>query len=669
MASGAAGVTGCVLPSRPPPANHVDSRIRGIRSLRFIQNCGRPRLPCADTCHLSGCAPARGHLTVAHAEGYPTMDGTNDASPSPKLHTRLRLWEFPDCYVFEPIDGLADLYLSVSRANGTMNLVEELPPRGSSTPKVQTVYGVIGVLKLAVGSYFLVITDRDCVGSYMGHAIFKVTGLKVLPCNNALSTTSSEQKKMETEFSELLDAAERTIGLHFSYDINLTLSAQRLHDLGDEYKSLPLWRQAEPRFLWNSYLLEPLIENKLNQYLLPVIQGSFQNIHAEVGSEKVNVTLIARRCTRRIGTRMWRRGADAEGYAANFVESEQIMQSKGFTASYVQVRGSMPFLWEQIVDLTYKPSFDIVRQEEAPRVLERHFHDLQKKYGAVLAVDLVNTGGGEGRLRQRYAKSIEPILSEDLRYVHFDFHRVCGHVHFERLSQLYEQIKDYLKKHRYFLINDKGEKIEEQTGTVRTNCIDCLDRTNVTQSMIGRKILESQLQRIEVLGVDDTISNHPAFDTNYKILWANHGDAISIQYSGTPALKGDFVRYGKRTTQGILNDLRNALGRYYLNNFVDGTKQDAMDLLQGNYMTSVSRDMAVPRKGGLLENYASFRLAFALVMGALMFMMMSLRHARNDVRHLLLSLLWAGLCIGITHFVRSNGRTFTNRPRFHQSRH
>jgi hypothetical protein len=125
--------------------------------------------------------------------GYPVMAGTNDASPSTKLHTRLRLWEFPDSYVFEPIDGLADLYLSVSRANGTMNLIEALPPRGPSTPKVQTVYGVIGVLKLAVGSYFLVITDRDCVGSYLGHAIFKVTGLKVLPCNNALNTTSAEQ--------------------------------------------------------------------------------------------------------------------------------------------------------------------------------------------------------------------------------------------------------------------------------------------------------------------------------------------------------------------------------------------------------------------------------------------------------------------------------------------
>jgi len=365
---------------------------------------------------------------------------------------------------------------------------------------------------------------------------------------------------------------------------------------------------------------------------------------------------------------MWRRGADPEGYAANFVESEQIVQSKGYTASYVQVRGSMPFLWEQIVDLTYKPSFDVVRQEEAPRVLERHFNDLKKKYGSVLAVDLVNTNGGEGRLRERYAKSIEPILNDDLRYVHFDFHRICGHIHFERLSQLYEQIEDYLKKHGYLLLNEKGEKIQEQDGTVRTNCIDCLDRTNVTQSMIGRRILESQLQRIGVFSVSDTITKYPAFDASYKVLWANHGDAISIQYSGTPALKGDFVRYGKRSAQGILNDLQYSLARYYLNNFADGTKQDAMDLLQGRYITSVSRDMAAPTKAGYLESYASVRIAFALVSGALLFMMMSLRQARNDARHLLLSLLWAGLCIGITHFVRANGRVFTNRPRFHKSR-
>ena len=34
---------------------------------------------------------------------------------------------------------------------------------------------------------------------------------------------------------------------------------------------------------------------------------------------------------------MWRRGADSDGYAANFVETEQIMQLNGYTASFVQV--------------------------------------------------------------------------------------------------------------------------------------------------------------------------------------------------------------------------------------------------------------------------------------------------------------------------------------------
>ncbi|OAY65446.1 Phosphoinositide phosphatase SAC7 [Ananas comosus] len=565
-----------------------------------------------------------GLLPAPRSRAYSVMDENGNATTPKKLHTRLRLWEYPEKYILEPVDGLADSYLSISRADGSMKLIGELPLQGSvHSARVQTIYGIIGVLKLL---------ERECVGSYLGHAIFRVSSLQVLPCNHSLKTSSAEQKKMESEFSTLLDAAHGTSGL-----------SQRLHDLGDELKLLPLWRQAEPRFLWNNYMMEPLIDNK--------------NIHAKVGNKNVDVFLIARRCTRRTGTRMWRRGADSDGYVANFVETEQILQSNGFTASFVQVRGSIPFLWEQIVDLTYKPHFDIISREEAPRIVERHFLDLRKKYGSVIAVDLVNKHGSEGRLSQRYADAIQPILSDDIRYVHFDFHRICGHIHFERLSLLYDQIEDYLTAHRYFLLNENGEKIEEQTGVVRTNCIDCLDRTNVTQSMIGRKVLECQLKKIGVLGSDEAI------------MWANHGDDISIQYSGTPALKGDFVRYGKRTIQGIVKDGWNALARYYLNNFADGTKQDAIDLLQGHYIVSVSRDFAPPVKAGILETYASFRLALALVLAGLMFAMMSLRQARSDVRHLLLSFVWAGLSVGLAAFVRANGRMFTNRPRLYRSRH
>ncbi|KAL2606026.1 hypothetical protein AAZV13_09G159300 [Glycine max] len=86
-------------------------------------------------------------------------------------------------------------------------------------------------------------------------------------------------------------------------------------------------------------------------------------------------------------------------------------------------------------------------------------------------------------------------------------------------------------------------------------------------SMIGRNMLEYQLRRTGIFGAEETICSHPNLDEKFKILWANHGDDISIQYTGT-VLK----RFGHRTIQG-LNDGWNALMRYYLNNFCDGTKQ------------------------------------------------------------------------------------------------
>ncbi|KAH1224117.1 Phosphoinositide phosphatase SAC7 [Glycine max] len=576
-----------------------------------------------------------------------------------KLYTRMRLWEFPDQYVIEPTDGSSGSSLSVSRVDGSMKLIDKVPECSTlRVPKIYTIFGVVGMLKLLAGSYLLVITERESVGSYSGHPIFKISKLKVFPCDNSLKNTPPEKKKIEMEFSGLLNVAEKTSGLFFSYETNLTLSAQRLNDLGDESRLLPLWRQAEPRFLWNNYMLEVLIDNKVG----------FHHFQAAIGKDIIDVSLIARRCTRRNGTRMWRRGADPDGYVANFVETEQIMQFNGYTASFVQVRGSIPLLWQQIVDLTYKPKFELLKLEEAPRVLERHFLDLRKKYGAVLAVDLVNKHGGEGRLCEKFGDASQHVAGNDVRYLHFDFHHVCGHVHFDRLSILYDQISDFLERNGYLLLNEKGEKMKEQLGVVRTNCIDCLDRTNVTQSMIGRNMLEYQLRRLGVFGAEETISSHPNLDENFKILWANHGDDISIQYSGTPALKGDFVRFGHRTIQGILQDGVNALLRYYFNNFVDGTKQDAIDLLQGHYIVSVGRDTAATSQKGGLEAIASFPLALGLVLTGFLFATMSLRQVQYDFRHIFFSLMWAGISIGIAAFVRANGRVFCNRPRLHNPR-
>jgi len=38
-----------------------------------------------------------------------------------------------------------------------------------------------------------VIKERECVGSYLGHSIFKVSSLQVLACNHTLKSSSAEQ--------------------------------------------------------------------------------------------------------------------------------------------------------------------------------------------------------------------------------------------------------------------------------------------------------------------------------------------------------------------------------------------------------------------------------------------------------------------------------------------
>jgi phosphatidylinositol 4-phosphatase len=66
-------------------------------------------------------------------------------------------------------------------------------------------------------------------------------------------------------------------------------------------------------------------------------------------------------------------------------------------------------------------------------------------------------------------------------------------------------------------------------------------------------------------------------------MWADHGDMLSAQYAGTGALKSGFTRTGKRTIGGLVDDGVKSAVRYYLNNYEDGHKQDAFDLVCGTF--------------------------------------------------------------------------------------
>lgn len=46
----------------------------------------------------------------------------------------------------------------------------------------------------------------------------------------------------------------------------------------------------------------------------------------------------------------------------------------------------------------------------------------------------------------------------------------------------------------YFLVDASGNVVTNQEGVFRSNCMDCLDRTNVIQSLLARRSLQAQLQ-------------------------------------------------------------------------------------------------------------------------------------------------------------------------------
>ena len=125
-------------------------------------------------------------------------------------------------------------------------------------------------------------------------------------------------------------------------------------------------------------------------------------------------------------------------------------------------------------------------------------------------------------------------------------------------------------------VPDSDAILKEQKSVIRTNCMDCLDRTNVIQTQIAWVILNSQMLK---LGIQ--LQDHPSIHQLFKHAWADNGDQISKCYAGTNAMKNDFTRNGQRDITGFAKDASSSVQRLYLNYIRDGYTQKLLDVLQG----------------------------------------------------------------------------------------
>uniref|UniRef100_U3JHJ6 Inositol polyphosphate-5-phosphatase F n=1 Tax=Ficedula albicollis TaxID=59894 RepID=U3JHJ6_FICAL len=439
------------------------------------------------------------------------------------------------------------------------------------------------------------LSSRDPGPNLAGHLLQQ---LNTLSCNRCRET------KISRSWSALLKA----LTCLYSVGNKLVSFPQILPNLtcNTAKSSLLSSKQVDDRFFWNKHMIEDLISidnAEVDFWIIPIIQGFVQieelvvNYSESSDDDKSSpetppqesscvddihptflVALISRRSRHRAGMRYKRRGVDKNGNVANYVETEQLIHVHNHTLSYIQTRGSVPVFWSQ-VGYRYNPRPRLDKSEnETVSCFRAHFEEQLKNYKKQVIINLVDQTGREKIIGDAYLKQVLLYNNANLTYVSFDFHEHCRGMKFENVQTLTDAIHDIILDMKWCWVDQAGV-ICKQEGIFRVNCMDCLDRTNVVQAAIARVVMEQQLKKLGVMPPEQPLP--VKCNRIYQIMWANNGDAISRQYAGTAALKGDFTRTGERKLAGVMKDGVNSANRYYLNRFRDAYRQAVIDLMQG----------------------------------------------------------------------------------------
>ncbi|KAL0811743.1 hypothetical protein ABMA28_009181 [Loxostege sticticalis] len=574
------------------------------------------------------------------------------------IHDDIKLYITADKFYLEPHINPTEVMV-IDRVTGEASVKDhgtvKIPiPVNAYKP----VCGFLGTIKLISGLYLVVAKYRILVGRLNGHDIYQLAGADVIPFARSTTHLTNKQIEDNNTYVRMVQAHLETPGMYFSYGHDLTHTLQRLHSVANDFHKMSLASRADQRFLWNGHLLRDYSHQQFARFALPLIQGFCAIHHVAVNGHQITWSLVSRRCVHRAGTRFFMRGVDAQGNVANYVETEQIIERGGEKSSFVQTRGSIPLYWTQYPNLKYKPLVALAHEDHVA-AYTKHLRDQQQRYGNQVLVNLIDQHGKEEALERGYRAAVAAAALPGVRYEPFDFHAECRGMRYHRLNVLIDRITHEQAEFGYFLSRG-GTVLLRQSGVFRTNCVDCLDRTNVVQSLLARLQLTAALRLLAVISDD---APHPHLDQLFNTVWADHADMISVQYSGTGALKTDFTRTGKRTHLGLIRDGINSLTRYYKNNFSDGFRQDSIDLFLGKYVVAEGEGNTVqcPLRRDRDWKYITFPSVLLVAMS--MFCASATLPQRYSSEVLLYLMFW-GACVGATlTFIFKHGKEFVDWPR------
>ncbi|XP_054709213.1 synaptojanin-1-like [Uloborus diversus] len=428
-----------------------------------------------------------------------------------------------------------------------------------SCSRLPDAYGCLGILPLYQGEtavlYLVLVSSCLSVGKVLSSEIFRVTETNFISLRNNASDIERIQ-----EVKKVLNSGT----FYFSWSsvdkpLDLTLCEQRAS----------FTNESDNRFFWNRTMHISFIRDGIacEDWLLKVVCGGIEIRTIYVGHLQARGCIFSRLSSERAGTRFNVRGTNDEGCVANFVETEQVIYLDNKICSYVQIRGSVPLFWEQpgLQVGSHKVKLSRGSEASAP-AFDRHLTQIVDRYGDQVLVNLLGSKESEAMVSQMFQNHHRASrYSKRIPYIAFDYHAQCRGGHQENLSNLKRKISNQLDSFGYFF-KDVDEIQKCQTGTFRTNCLDCLDRTNSVQTFIGLEILKQQLS---VLGISEQPQITSRFSEVFKQMWIQNGDQVSKMYAGTGALEG----------RSKLRDGSRSVVRTIQNNLLDSSKQEAIDIL------------------------------------------------------------------------------------------
>ncbi|KAG1152714.1 hypothetical protein G6F37_002561 [Rhizopus arrhizus] len=460
------------------------------------------------------------------------------------------------------------------------------------------VFGCLGLITVQSECFMAIVTDCVSVGRIRaGEEVHKIQSVSFYSLSSArydemdyaYDSDDIDTNRVEHPCIQLQKLFS-TGNFYFTLDFDLTKTVQARTSVASSGVY-----SFDRHFLWNQFMISGLLEyrSKLDRkkqmdldrggFLVFAIRGYVGVETIKLDHEKYELSVISKLSCQRAGTRFNSRGIDDNGHVANFVETETILYSDRICYSYTQIRGSVPVFWEQQGMQLVQHKIQISRGPGATLpAVKRHFDDLTHRYGGVCNVNLLSqkegTVSGESMLSNAFNTAVNQLnCSEKVRMVNFDLHAECRGGNYDNVAYLMNDIKDNLEDYGYFLMDtDDNQIICEQRGVFRTNCMDCLDRTNLVQNEISKRLLLDYLNSCggSRYAMDSLVARH-------SHLWAENGDGLSRIYAGTGALKSSFTRTGKVTFMNVLSDATRSVNRFYINNFQDKARQEVIDLLLG----------------------------------------------------------------------------------------